>query len=108
MAERSSGTAKGCHHGGSIIVLVVSCNFVPPEREHMHPGGFISATGRLDARYSSGSSCAESAVVPTKSQNITVNCRRSPSVSRGLIGRGSSVGMVSCFSVLVTFCFLPL
>src|SRR5262249_42851061 len=34
-------------------------------------------------RSSSGSSCCESAVEPTRSQNITVNCRRSASAEGG-------------------------
>jgi hypothetical protein len=38
------------------------------------------------SRKSSGSSRAESAVEPTRSQNITVNCRRSASIVGGEIG----------------------
>src|SRR6516162_262955 len=45
----------------------------------------ISATVRwyaaMISRRSSGSSCAESAVEPTRSQNITVNCRRAAAIS---------------------------
>src|SRR5215510_12335256 len=44
----------------------------------------------MTSRNSSGSSCVDSAVEPTKSQNITVSCRRSASgaVAGGLTGIG--------------------
>ena len=47
----------------------------------------------MTSRRSSGSSRAESAVEPTRSQNITVSCRRSASTGAG--GSGSDVALVA-------------
>src|SRR5712692_3745560 len=60
---------------------------------------------RTTSRSSSGSSCSESAVEPTRSQNITVNWRRSAEVSLESRVWGLESGVV----FLLAFCpFAPL
>ena len=51
----------------------------------------VSRYAWMTSRSSSGSSCVERAVEPTRSQNITVSCRRSAAVSSefGVGGSGS-------------------
>src|ERR1700757_2769958 len=44
----------------------------------------------MTARRSSGSSRADSAVEPTRSQNITVSCRRSAASTRGVGATGAA------------------
>src|SRR5262245_55139568 len=49
----------------------------------------VSRYARMTARSSSGSSWVERAVDPTRSQNITVSCRRSASAVLGTKARGA-------------------
>src|ERR1700752_4361873 len=46
----------------------------------------------MTSRKSSGSSRADSAVEPTRSQNITASCRRSAASTRGVAGLATGVG----------------
>src|ERR1700732_2241683 len=48
-----------------------------------------------DSRHSSESSCAAIAVEPTRSQNSTVRCRRSPTTSRVVMGGDSEAGALA-------------
>src|SRR5262249_34562891 len=73
----------------------------PPKREIAEAQ--LSRYARMTSRSSSGSSWVESAVEPTRSQNMTVNCRRSASgaAGRDLAALGEAVER-RAFLALVT------